>query len=376
MSKRVLLLGAIILLVLGLTAHFCIAEAADSDAEKSGCLTVVSSPNNAGISVKGSFCLVGRTPATFCNLFAGRSYDIKIEKKGYESRRGIITLIPGSGGAKISSNRLNVIAKSLVVPGWGQYEYSRKSSGVQALLSSAASAAGVVLAYADYADRRDDYRLYFNKYGDAVTIDEKKIAQNIMLEHAALSNEAREHLFISAGIAGWLFASNLLETVLLSAPPGGVKTEEKGTLTITTPRKSLRRALARSAVSPGLGQKYLDHPIRGFLFQAAFLGAAFFAAESWEEYGMAGARYESAVRALKEASSAAEKTSARGRVADLWSIKRDKERVRNAAILMAGSVWILNMLDIITGTEMRGGKMKVNTSIKGKTVNSGIVYSF
>jgi hypothetical protein len=339
------------------------------------CLTVVSQPTHAKITLKGSRGVAGRTPSTFCMLEPGSAYFLKMEKRGYETRVAGLKL-DEKGKAVLHGRALLAIGKSMAVPGLGQWSAGRKGPGMEAFLTVMGTSAMAWLAYDAFRDERDEYRFYFSKAQTAVTMDEKNVYLREARRSASETNRARDRAIMTAGIAGWAYVMNVADALLLNLAPG-VRYKEGGTVVLSSPQKSMPRALLRSALSPGMGQSYMGHGFRGLFFQTAFYGAALFAARSWWKYGIKRDRYDMKVSELAAASSLDEVTRIRNEMNVSWDDLREAEKSRNAALVTLGSIWLLNMLDVATSsTGLEPGKLNLSAGWKGEDYVAGIVCSF
>jgi hypothetical protein len=165
---RVLLPAALVLLASPVPA------ARAQQAAAPGSVTMLSRPAGVGFRLAGEEVVSGRTPMTLQRGLSGR-YRVTGFERGFESWKRRITLDGGRADTVWMTLRpksaLLAGARSLLVPGWGQFYSDHPARGLVCM--AAAVGAGVTLAvFADrYRQRVDEYDAADARYKSAGTLD-------------------------------------------------------------------------------------------------------------------------------------------------------------------------------------------------------------
>ena len=129
------------------------------DATGPGSVTVLSRPSGAWFTLRGGQRIAGRTPLTLSRGLMGR-YHVAVGSAGYETWRSPIVLDGVRADTLWATLRPKhawlAAARSMVVPGWGQFYGGRPGRGWVLLSAGLVATAGVVAAEVRARDRPDD----------------------------------------------------------------------------------------------------------------------------------------------------------------------------------------------------------------------------
>ncbi|RME29112.1 MAG: PEGA domain-containing protein [Candidatus Zixiibacteriota bacterium] len=118
-----------------------------------GSVTVTSAPGGAQVELKGDAVVTGITPTTFRFGLAGK-YRLRVSAPGYETYKRDLLLDPAKETVVdvtlVPKTRFKAMARSLFIPGWGQYYSDQKAKGLTFTLLAAASVVGYVFADNDF----------------------------------------------------------------------------------------------------------------------------------------------------------------------------------------------------------------------------------
>lgn len=208
--KRILTAGMFVLII---------SSPALAQTSSEGSLTVTTNPPGALVTLTGEVVVSGVTPAIFRQTLAGL-YKIELSRPGYEKYSSRLFLDP----ARVSSldvslsrkTRLKSLARSIIIPGWGQRYSDQKLKGT--LLTTAAI--GSVIAYFlvndNFNEKMDIYKdkvseydfiLRNGNYGDLAL----KHAELVDAQDEAYDAENKRRFAIGTVIGIW--GINLLDAL-------------------------------------------------------------------------------------------------------------------------------------------------------------------
>jgi hypothetical protein len=178
--------------------------------------SVNSDPVGAEVILEGVVTIVGITPVSFEQGPEGE-YKVRIKKYGYETYRSSVYLDPQKP-MSLSVNlkpktRFKALARSVLIPGWGQAYTDQRLKAGCFLLLAAASVGSYLIADSDFDDKDDRYNDLLREYNSLSTY-EGKLALYPRLAEAreeAYDFESVRRITIGAVIAVWgLSALDLL----------------------------------------------------------------------------------------------------------------------------------------------------------------------
>ncbi len=160
--KRILATaGAVVLLMVSVPA-LSLAQ---------GSVTVTSAPGGAQVELKGDAVVTGITPTTFRFGLAGK-YRLRVSAPGYETYKRDLLLDPAKETVVdvtlVPKTRFKAMARSLFIPGWGQYYSDQKAKGLTFTLLAAASVVGYVFADNDFDQKFAHFNDRLAAFDDAV----------------------------------------------------------------------------------------------------------------------------------------------------------------------------------------------------------------
>nr|MBN2276305.1 PEGA domain-containing protein [candidate division Zixibacteria bacterium] len=186
--------------------------------DKQAGLTVTSNPQGAEVTLKGNLTIIGVTPVQFLQPLDGK-YNIQVKKYGFETYKSTLYLQRD----KISSLSVNLKAKtrfkgfarSLFIPGWGQYYADRKFKGGIFTVLAIGAIGSFLIADADYNDKVDRYEDMEVEYNNLTSYGEKEALYSTLAEARkdAYDAESLRRITIGAAIAVW--SLNLLDILFL-----------------------------------------------------------------------------------------------------------------------------------------------------------------
>jgi len=181
---------------------------------------------------------------------------------------------------------------------------------------------------------------------------------------------------MTAGLGGWVYLHNIVETYLLSVP---LKADllDGTNLEVQTPRCSTKRAVLRSLFFPGLGQRYAGNTARGFIFRTGVFVMALFTLDEKLQLDLAEIDYKTA-EALFDGASVDDKKALLNDLTAKKTEVNDCEDRLNTMAIATGALWALNIIDAIIsrGGNIENGRMEFETSVLSSTVRSGICIKF
>ena len=181
-------------------------------------------------------------------------------------------------------------------------------------------------------------------------------------------------------MAGWIYAGNLFETVLLSSPPKAITTEGS-TFRVEIPKRSRPRAALRSIFFPGLGQKYYGNHAKGLFFQTTFIVLSYYTLDAKMRYDLATVEYNLAYDLYdqnKQSGSVAQIAASQIDAKNKFEIKDDKKRDMYVFAFSAGAIWLLNVLDAIVFGDLgeQPERLEFDTSYQSATIRTGLRVNF
>jgi hypothetical protein len=236
----------------------------------------------------------------------------------------------------------------------------------------------MVRSYLDYDDARDQTARLLAAADLAQTVPEVEALRARALASDLEADAQRNAFAATTLLAGWVYAGNVVEAFLIAAPPA-VRSVQGSTAVVETPRKSSKRAFWRSLFFPGVGQNYLGHNFRSFLFQAGFLASAAYAIDANLDYDRADNRYKIALLDVQEAQTVPERDAALVRLGAASDDRSDNETRRDVMLIIAGSVWLLNVIDAAfseTPQEPTRTSIGFETSYRHSTLRTGLRLKF
>jgi hypothetical protein len=192
--------------------------------------TVHSNPAGAEVLLKGDLILSGISPVSFTQGIQGK-YRVIVKKYGYETYHSSVYLqTDRSTSLDVQlkpKTRFKALARSFLIPGWGQYYSDQKFKGGCFFVLAAGAVGAYFITDAVYDDKVHHYDNTLSRYQRATLYDEKwALYQELTSARKdAYDAENLRRITIGVGIAVW--GLNLLD-LLFSFP------EESGSYSVNS----------------------------------------------------------------------------------------------------------------------------------------------
>ncbi|MBD3336059.1 MAG: PEGA domain-containing protein [Candidatus Eisenbacteria bacterium] len=180
---------------------------------------IVSEPPGASVALDGPVRIRGRTPLRLDSRVSGH-FSARARLAGYETWTGSLT-VDGRAHERVtlvlnSKSRLEAVARSMVIPGWGQMYAGSSAKGRLFLAAEILALAGLWLAHEEYDNRMHEYReakyaLHAERYEENLPARRRELRRRV--DRADDMYKLREAL---AYAAGGVWALNILDIVLLT----------------------------------------------------------------------------------------------------------------------------------------------------------------
>jgi hypothetical protein len=173
-----------------------------------GGLTVQSDPPGAEVILKGELTVSGITPVVFSQGLQG-PYRVDVRKSGYETYSTMVYLRrenPASLSVSLSEKtRLKALARSFLIPGWGQKYAEQELKGACLFLLTAGAVGAYLIADHDFDDKNDEYNQTLRLYNQASTYDERQRLYSALAEDRKEAYDAENirRVTIGATVAAW-----------------------------------------------------------------------------------------------------------------------------------------------------------------------------
>ena len=279
------------------------------------------------VEVHRGAVMSGTVPLTLCDLHAGESYAIVLRGRGFELRRGTLSL-DGDGRPSVKGNRLGTFARNLV-PGWGSIHEGRVDAGRTDLISLVPT--GLVLLREEREYRHIENRL--TVLNDALgSTDDPEERQAIRIDANRASrdlNVQNTHRKRLLAYSAYLYGFQLIDPWLVGNPPKAKVTSGGSVIEMTGSGESTLKAAVLSLLRPGRGQFYQGKGVRGTLFSLASAAGVLVALENLNKYDKAVDAYELNLEYYYRAGSADAKGYYSGRSDEYWDDVEKTRRWRN-----------------------------------------------
>jgi hypothetical protein len=224
-----------------LLAFASAAPAFAQPAGPTGSVTLMSRPDGASFRIQGDVTVVGRTPMTLNRGLAGR-YRVFGSEIGY-SRWSRTMEFDGMSADTVwmtlhQKSGFMAGARSLILPGWGQFYDEHPVRGVMFLIGGLAAGAGVGVAELRYRHRVDDFNAAEAAYQAAQNQADANAAFAARERAGDRAEDAYQLRRVLMGAAAAVVGISVLEaaasvprplgTILLGAGPGGSNPSGRG----------------------------------------------------------------------------------------------------------------------------------------------------
>ncbi len=343
-AKRPLLLGVALLLgaACSLLGGPTLAQPAPARDAQPTDITILTSPADAHLTLKGRAEVAGTSPLDLPSTWAGR-YSVTIDAFGHSTAQGILFIPPRGGRPTALSEppRLTggLLIRSLNFPGLPALSSQHTARGVAFLAAGTGGAAAMA---------RDHFS-YRNNLGEQDTDSQ---------DRAADFHYARNRW---AAYTGAVWGLSALDYIL--RPRMDLIEATPSRITLGAPRLRRGSVVVRSLLVPGAGQEFANRRGRAFFWLSAALasGAAYVIAdESHHRIATKVARAESLLVVAIPAETAARQADVSHFVSREQTSRDLTHGLRNATI----AIYVANVLDAVLLPLSQGesGARKVSLS--------------
>lgn len=187
-----------------------------------GRLRLVSEPSGAVVTLIGDHRWRGTTPWEVDRGLTG-SYEVSAKLRGYERWHREIDLRPGEDrelNIRLSPKRQwKAVARSLLVPGWGQFYGDQTRKGTAFLLGTAAGGIALAWTHEAYQDEVDDYRRAREAYFDEDRLEELPALKSRADGARRAADRAYDRRTAALAVTGGFYLVSILDAALLFPSP-------------------------------------------------------------------------------------------------------------------------------------------------------------
>jgi len=317
---------------------------ADSFSQDSLCVHFAGERVGLHIDLCGEYSMNGVIPLTMCDLRPGERWNLTVNGKGLETRRGYFELdalgIPG-----IRGNRMSTVLRNSLLPGWGSMKAGRLTSGLTDFGIAALFGCYFMIEEFEYRDMKEEYDELDESLAEAVTLDERARLTDAMHSASKALNVQNTHrkraLYATAAVYGY----QLLDPIICGGPPGWDSDAGGSIVRIDLPERSKAKALFYSAVWPGRGQLYQGKITRGILFPLLSAATGVYALDRMNSVDEYSVLYEVEIEKWQSAVSLEDRTYHGDRASSIWEDLEETRQERNTAFIVFAGIWGLNILD-------------------------------
>jgi len=191
---------------------------------------VYSNPAGAEVTLKGDVTISGIAPVTFQSGLIGQ-YQVRIKKFGYETYRSSVYLDPARPMsltvALDQKTRFKAMARSMLIPGWGQHYSDQKTKGTIFFATTLLAIGAFFLTDDEYDYRIDVYDSDLKNYQRESDYFEKQVLYDVLTESRKKAYDAETERRIAIGAVAVIYGFNLID-LLFHFP------EESGSLSVSS----------------------------------------------------------------------------------------------------------------------------------------------
>lgn len=302
------------------------------------------------IELRRGVILSGTVPVTLCNLEPGLTYDMTVRGRGFEVRRGYLSL-DGNGVPSIGGNRLGTFARNLL-PGWGSIHAERKDAGWSDLISIAATGMLTLREHNEYKHIETRYNLLMESLEAADNVEEKqkiRIDANKASRDLNVQNAYRKRCL---GYMAYMYAFQLIDPWIVGNPPKASVTAGGSVVEISGSGASTAKAAILSLFRPGRGQFYQGKRSRGIFFSLATTAGVLVSLDYLNTYEEAVNAYELNVEYFETAETVEDKEYFSSRSGAYWADVDKTQGWRNISYGILAGIWAAGVIDtFIPGRE-------------------------
>ncbi len=302
------------------------------------------------IELRRGMILSGTVPMTLCNLEPGLTYDITVRGRGFEVRRGYLSL-DGNGVPSLGGNRLETFARN-ILPGWGSIHVGRKYAGWSDMISIAAAGILTLSEQNEYRHMEDMYNDLMAQLDAADNVEDRqkiRIDAHTAARDLNVQNNYRKRCL---GYMAYMYAFQLIDPWIVGNPPKARSSAGGAVVEISGAGASTAKAALLSLFRPGRGQFYQSKRSRGMFYSLTSTAGVLVTLYYLNRYEEAVNAYEINLEYFDGAETVEEKEYFRERSAGYWADVDKTRRWRNISYGVLAGVWAAGVIDtFIPGRE-------------------------
>ena len=302
------------------------------------------------IELRRGVILSGTVPVTLCNLQPGLTYDMAVRGRGFEVRRGYLSL-DGNGVPSIGGNRRGTFARN-ILPGWGSIHAGRKNAGWSDMISIAATGMLTLREHNEYQHIENRYNILMEQLEAADNVEDR---QKIRIDANKASrdlNVQNAHRKRYLGYMAYMYAFQLIDPWIVGNPPKTKVTAGGSVVEISGSGASTAKAAILSLIRPGRGQFYQGKRSRGVIFSLVTTTGVLVAMDYLNTYEEAVNLYELNMEYFETAETVEDKEYFRSLSGAYWADVEKTRRWRNISYGILAGVWAAGVIDtFIPGRE-------------------------
>ena len=341
-------------------------------AQDSLCIHFYSDSQDILVELQRGIVLSGTAPLTLCILEPGLTYDMTVRGRGFEIRRGYLSL-DVDGVPSVSGNRLGTFARN-ILPGWGSIHVGRKDAGWSDLISITLAGMVTLREQKEYQHIENRYTILMEQLKAADNVEDRQKIRIDAHKAARDLNVQNAHRKRCLGYTAYMYAFQLIDPWIVGNPPKTRVTAGGSVVEISGAGSSTPKAALLSLLRPGRGQFYQGKRSRGIFYSLASTAGVLVALDYLNTYEEAVNAYEISLEYFNEAETIDEKEYFRGRSAEYWADVDKTRRWRNISYGVLAGIWAVGVIDtFIPGSE---DAPQFDLSFDVGPTHASIVYRF
>ena len=302
------------------------------------------------IELRRGVILSGTVPVTLCDLQPGLTYDMTVRGRGFEVRRGYLSL-DGNGVPSVRGNRLGTFARN-ILPGWGSIHVERKDAGWSDMISITLTGMITLREQKEYSHIETRYNILMAQLEAEENIEKRqkiRIDANMASRDLNVQNAHRKRCF---GYMAYMYAFQLIDPWIVGNPPKARVTAGGSVVEISGAGTSTAKATLLSLFRPGRGQFYQGKRSRGVFFSLATTAGVLVALDYLNTYEEAVNLYELNLEYFATAETVEDKEYFSSRSGAYWADVDKTRRWRNISYGILAGIWAAGVIDtFIPGRE-------------------------
>jgi hypothetical protein len=285
----------------------------------------------------------GTVPLTLCNLEPGLTYELTVRGRGFELRRGYLTL-DINGEASVRGNRLGTFARN-IVPGYGSITVGRKGAGWSDLIAVAGAGLVLLREQKEYTHIENRYTNLTGMLESADNVEDRKSIRVDLHTASRDLNVQNTHRKRCLVLLGYLYGFQLIDPWLIGNPPKTLVTAGGSVVEVSGSGSSTLKAAVLSLIRPGRGQFYQGKQSRGVFYSLATTAGVLIALDYLNQYDEAVNAYEINLEQYDAAETVDGKEYYSQRSSEYWADVDKTRRWRNISYGVLAGIWAAGVID-------------------------------